>query len=95
VSVHDPGARAADQSSQGKRGDDVELSMRREPYDLHVSAGRTPRQLVLAASYHDRAVTAIVHPRRQPQDLALAAAPATLRIDVQDRQQAGVPDVTS
>jgi hypothetical protein len=33
----------------------------------------------------------VTHPRRQPQYLTLAAAPAALRVDVQDRQQTGVP----
>jgi hypothetical protein len=33
----------------------------------------------------------VTHPRRQPQYLTLAAAPAALRVDVQDRQQARTP----
>jgi hypothetical protein len=65
--------------------------MRCEPYDLDASARGAPCQLILRAGDDDRAVAAIAHPGRQPQNLTLAAAPATLRIDVQDRQQAGVP----
>ncbi len=65
--------------------------MRRERYDIDASARRPPRQLIRPAGDDDRAVTAIAHPGRQPHDLTLAAAPATLRIDVQDRQQAGAP----
>ncbi|MDQ4079417.1 MAG: hypothetical protein M3125_01550, partial [Gemmatimonadota bacterium] len=91
VRVHDPRARAADQSSQSERSDEIELPMRREPHYLDTLRCSAARQLILAARHDDRAVTAIAHPRRQPQDLTLATAPATLRIEVQDRQQAGVP----
>ena len=89
--VHDSSARATNQSAQCECGDHIELAVRREPHNLDASVGGTPRQLILSASDDDRAVAAIAHPGRQPQNLTLAAAPATLRIDVQDRQQAGVP----
>ena len=88
--MHDPGTGATDQSTQRERRNEVELSMRREPHDLDTSSGSAPRQLLFTARHDHRAVTAIAHSRRQPQDLTLAATPATLRVDVQDRQQAGV-----
>lgn len=89
--MHDPGIGAKDQSPQRERGNEIELSMRREPHDLDTSGRGAPRQLILTARHDHRAVTAIAHSRCQPQDLTLAAAPAALRVDVQDRQQARVP----
>jgi hypothetical protein len=89
--VHDASARALNQAPQRERGNDVELSVRRESHDLDAPIGRTARQLILAPRDDHRAVATITHPRRQPQHLTLPAAPATLRVDVQNRQQARAP----
>jgi hypothetical protein len=91
VRMDDVCAGAANHSSQRKCADEIELSVRREPNDFDTPLGRTSRQLIITPGHDHRAMAAVAHPCRQPQDLALASAPAALRVDVQDRQQTGVP----
>ena len=73
----------------------VELTVRNEAIHLESRARGAPGKLVVLPSDDDRPVTALPHPGREPENLALPATPPSLRVDVQNRQHRSARTVTS
>jgi hypothetical protein len=95
VRVHDLRAMSKDCPPQVARGEQVQLAPRHGANDIEAGIAGAPGKLIATARHDDRVMPTAAHSRREPEDLALATAPTPLRIDVQNRQQRSVLDLTS
>jgi hypothetical protein len=95
VCVHDLRAMPLDCLPEDERREHIELTARRKGNDLETGVGGAKGQLITAPCDDDRAVVPLPHSRREQENLTFATAPASLRIDVQNRQQRSAPAVTS
>jgi hypothetical protein len=92
VSVNDLYALAANESSQPHDRKRVKLVYRRTRKNLQTTPGCANRERTIRARRNDAPVAGSNQRLSQPQNLSLAAAPATLRVDVQNSYRRPLAD---